>query len=144
MYPDPSTLPDEQLAILAMAADLLVNYTDEYTDEQHALFAELDRRYPGGTDRTADHVTGTRMTSWEALTWAVTNWPGVRSHLRGPQPGDHVTIDGITRAVVRSEPRGQATPAGHVWLRIDDPGAENDRHSMLAPLARIESDTEGV
>lgn len=138
MYPDPSKLTDQQLTIMAMAADLLVNYTDEYADEQRELFAEIDRRYPGASDRTADHATGNRMTSWEILAWPVMDWEHCRRvQIGAPRYaiGDAVIVDGVAPARVRVEPRGEATPAGHVWVRMDS--GDHWGHSFLVRTDRL-------
>lgn len=136
MYPDPATLTDQQLSIMAMAADMLANYTGDYSDEQHELFTELDRRYPGSSDRTAEQVTGNRMTSWEALAWVVADWQHAGPYVAGTfTVGEAVIVDGAEPARVREPLPGHTDMPGMVWVTIN--GGDYRGHSFHVDRHRL-------
>lgn len=156
MRTDPRTLTDQQVVVLAMAADMLAGVTTDYTGEQHALVAEIDRRYPGASDRMADHVTGHRMTSWETLKWVLFSWPEARRvmEMEGegcpvchytdgthwlycpcqPYPiGSGVIVDGVAPGVIRKPPANSPpAPEGSHWVRM-----AADGHSYVIAEKRL-------
>jgi hypothetical protein len=74
------------LVVEMFVEDAMVAYSGGDSGRVGDLCNEIELYFgEGATDRTADFVTGNRMTSVEAVVWAATEWKQCKRVLRGKE-----------------------------------------------------------